>query len=131
MTKTAAQLVAEAKSTIREVSVESLAEHLGDAPVVIDVREPQEYAHGHIHGAVNIPRGVLEFEITASPAVDFITARELQVHDAPIYLYCRTGGRSALAAESLQRLGFSNVMSLAGGYVAWEAQDLPIQVPPK
>ena len=96
---------------------------------MIDVREPQEYAGGHIRGAVNIPRGVLEFEIMTNPAVDFVTAKEPQVRDASIYLYCRSGGRSALAAESLERLGFTNVMSVAGGIQAWEAAQLPIQVP--
>lgn len=129
MTITAAELVAEAKKNIREVGVETLATRLGQAPIVIDVREPAEFQKGHVYGAVNIPRGVLEFEVLASPAVDFVTASELQVHDAPIYLYCRSGGRSALCAESLQRMGFTDVMSVAGGFLAWEAADLPIQVP--
>lgn len=83
------------------------------------MREPAEYATGHIEGAINIPRGVLEFEIRASAELDNVTDPALAVRDRPLVLYCRSGGRAALAAESLGRMGFTRVVSLAGGIGAW------------
>ncbi|WNO08485.1 rhodanese-like domain-containing protein [Teredinibacter sp. KSP-S5-2] len=127
MSKTAMQLVQEAKQCIDEVEAETLKQKLGDAPIIIDVREPAEYNAGHIFGAINIPRGLLEFEVEGHPAVEQKIAPSLQLKEAEIYLYCRTGGRSALAAKSLQDMGFQQLKSLAGGYLAWEAAEYPIQ----
>lgn len=118
---TAQDLVATALSNIREIDTDRLlALQSGGAPV-IDVREPAEYAAGHVPGAVNIPRGVLEFEVDGHPAVNCQRDSALAHRDQPVVLYCRSGGRSALAAEALQRLGFSEPLSLAGGFNGWAA----------
>ena len=123
--KTAQQLVAEAKAVIKEVSINELSTALtADAgTLVVDVREPAEFAQQHISGAVNYPRGVLEMNIHNHPkvaasgcAADVALA---QLAQSPLYLICRSGGRSALAAESLQRMGFTQVYSVAGGMQAW------------
>ena len=119
MRQTAQQLVAEAKTRIREITAADL-QPLNDRGVpVIDVREPAEYAAGHLPGAVSIPRGVLEFEVDGHPAVNGERDPALAHRDRPVVLYCRTGGRSALAAEALQRLGFAQPLSLAGGFTGW------------
>mgnify|MGYP006182887047 CR=1 FL=1 len=123
MLKTAQQLVMDAKSQIREVSVQQLAERLQDHHVVfIDVREPDEFMAGHVDRSVNYPRGVLEMKIHQHPATasqcDAAAALEHLAHQ-PVYLMCRSGARSALAALSLQQMGFSQVFSVAGGFQAW------------
>ena len=121
MSLVAQDLVAIALTNIREIDAgQLLALRDGGAPV-IDVREPAEYAAGHLPGAVNIPRGVLEFEVDGHPAVNCQKAGALGHRDQPVVLYCRSGGRSALAAEALQRLGFTDPRSLAGGFAAWTA----------
>ena len=129
--KTSQQLVAEAKAAIKEVSINDLHNALSaDAEtVLIDVREPAEFAQHHIVGAVNYPRGVLEMNIHNHPKVassgcapDMALA---QLAQSPLYLICRSGARSALAAESLQRMGFTQVYSVAGGMQAWLDAGLP------
>ncbi|GIW70680.1 MAG: hypothetical protein KatS3mg102_0222 [Planctomycetota bacterium] len=106
-------LMAELRQRVREVSAEQVHELLrrpGPRPVLIDVREPDEVEQGMIPGALAIPRGLLEFRI------------EQAVPDraTPIVVHCASGGRSLLAADSLQRLGYRDVASMAGGYRAWE-----------
>lgn len=109
------QLVDEAKSQIREITANEL-QHMqqsGEDFTLIDVRERDEQEKGSIPGAVGLPRGVLEVNI------DQVTTDK----DRNIVLYCGGGGRSALAALNLQKMGFRNVKSLAGGYRGWrEAQ---------
>ncbi|HET9183173.1 MAG TPA: rhodanese-like domain-containing protein [Candidatus Angelobacter sp.] len=109
------QLVNEAKKEIKEIDADELKrmQQSGSDFNLIDVREPDEVAQGSIAGAVAMPRGQLEHKI------DTITADK----DAPIVCYCGGGGRSALAAQSLKRMGFKNVMSLAGGYKGWRATE--------
>lgn len=126
MSKSPAELVAQARSRITEVSVDALASEAAGSYVLIDVREPGEFATGHIAGAIPIPRGVLEFQVEAHPAIGCLTEPALALREQPIVLYCRTGGRSALAAESLQTLGFTRVRSLAGGITAWMAAGQPV-----
>lgn len=121
MSKSPAELVAEARTRITEISVEALAAETPDGHVLIDVREPAEFTTGHLAGALPIPRGVLEFQIEANAASRCTTEPAMDIRERPIVLYCRTGGRSALAAESLQKLGFTRVRSLAGGITAWIA----------
>ena len=121
MTLTAQDLVATAISNIREIDADQLLALQSGGVPVIDVREPAEYAAGHVPGAVNIPRGVLEFEVDGHPAVNCQQDSALAHRDQPVVLYCRSGGRSALAAEALQRLGFSEPLSLAGGFIRWAA----------
>ena len=122
---TAARLVAESRARIREVTPAEVRAARG-GPTIIDVREPFEFDAGHLPGAVNIPRGVLEFEIEAHPAVACATHPALADRARPLLVYCRSGGRSALAAEVLGRLGFTDVVSMAGGIVAWREAGLPV-----
>jgi rhodanese-related sulfurtransferase len=94
---------------------------LATADVVIDVREPDEYAAGHLPGAVNLPRGLLEFKLSGNPA--------LERRDLAVVLYCKTSGRAALSACSMQAMGYLNVVSIAGGYDAWVAAGKPVVKP--
>lgn len=129
MTKplTAADLVTEARACIHEVQPGDLAHGTGNA-VVIDVREPAEFETGHIPGSINIPRGVLEFEVDAHPAVAHVSDPALSHKERPILVVCRTGGRAALSALNLQRLGFTDVRSIAGGVIAWSEAGQPLVV---
>ena len=124
MTKTTADLVAEARSEILEVAPNDVALH--HHRVLIDVREPAEFSTAHIDGAINIPRGVLEFQVDADPAVANVSDPALSHKEQAIVLYCRTGGRAALAAQSLRRLGFRDVCSIAGGISGWTDAGLPV-----
>lgn len=126
MTTTVNDLVAAARRVIRELSPAGLDSRGVDGQVLIDVREPHEYAAGHLAGAINLPRGVLEFQIEAHPALACTTAAALAERARPLVVYCLSGGRSALAAQSLQQLGFTRVESLAGGYRAWCDAGLPV-----
>ena len=121
MTYTAQDLVAQARAVIEEIDANRLLAMQTSGMPVIDVREPEEFAAGHLPGAVNIPRGVLEFQVDGHPALNFKTDPHLSHRREPVILYCRTGGRSALAAEALKRLGFDRPLSLAGGYLQWTA----------
>ena len=131
--KTSQQLVAEAKAAIKEVDVAQLSAYLQQQsePLLIDVREPAEFAQAHIAGAVNYPRGVLEMQLANHPlvAASGCTAEVAlaQLAKQPLYLICRSGARSALAAESLQRMGFTDVYSVAGGMVAWQDAGYPVK----
>lgn len=121
--QTAHDLVMAAKAQIQECSTQQAQESLGTARLlVLDVREPDEYAAGHLAGAVNIPRGVLEFRLSADPA--------LADTDRPLLVYCKSGGRSALAAKALQDMGYSRVVSVAGGFDAWAACGMPVEKAP-
>lgn len=111
MTLTPMDLVAQAKQQITEININEAKNELGTS-LILDVREPAEYAAGHLPGAVNIPRGVLEFKIGAHP--DFQDKQ-----GEKIIVYCQTGGRSALAAEALNKIGYGNAVSMAGGFKAW------------
>ncbi len=104
------KLVEEARKDVKEIDVQELRRMLPQGGfTLIDVREPQEVMRGKINGAVPIPRGVLESQI------DQATSN----FDEPIVLYCASGNRSALAAQSLKKMGFTNVSSLIGGWKAW------------
>ncbi len=126
MPLTAQQLVAHAKASIVEIDPQRLLLLQEQGCPIIDVREPMEYAQGHIPGAVNIPRGVLEFEVDGHPAVNGVRDPALGHRQHPVVLYCRSGGRSALAAEALQRLGFDQPLSLTGGFMGWSGSGHPI-----
>ncbi len=112
------QLVAEAKGQIREVDCAAAVQLLSHGALCLDVREGGEHEAESLHGAISIPRGVLEFRIGDHPA--------FADKSRALLVYCKTGGRSALAAVNLQRLGYSNVVSLAGGIDAWRSQGLPL-----
>lgn len=119
--KTSHDLVSVAKAQITEVSVAQAEDACHKADIIIDVREPAEYAAGHIKGAVSVPRGVLEFKIADLPAV--------KGADTNILLYCKTSGRAALAAQSLAALGYQQVVSITGGYEAWLEANMPTVMP--
>jgi rhodanese-related sulfurtransferase len=110
------KLVADAKKHITEISPQDAAARSksGEA-VIVDVRETDEWHEGHIPGALQMSRGTIELDI------------EEKVPDpnAMIICHCGGGGRSALAAESLQKMGYKNVRSMAGGLKAWKAAGLP------
>jgi rhodanese-related sulfurtransferase len=124
--KTAAQLVQEARQRIQNLSVEQVAEELAQGAVVlVDIREPGEWAAGRIPGAIHVPRGLLEFNADpTSPA----HRRELDPSQRVI-LHCATGGRSALAADTLQNMGYKSVAHLDGGFKAWVATGRPVEKP--
>ena len=118
-------LVAAAKAEVTAILPRELAAR---EVVLVDVREPFEYRDGHIPGAANIPRGRLEFYILDHPVLKDIAWDDPgQVAEIEIVLYCGNGGRSALAAQTLQSMGFNNVSFLAGGYSAWTEGERPVQ----
>jgi rhodanese-related sulfurtransferase len=126
MTLTVRDLISTARRRIREIQPGELLELQQFGCAVVDVREPDEFAEGHIPGAVNIPRGLLEFEVDGHPAVNYQTAEALSHRERPIVLYCLSGGRSVLAADALLRLGFVNPMSLEHGVLGWADAGHPI-----
>jgi rhodanese-related sulfurtransferase len=126
MSLTVRDLIASARRTIREIPPAELLELQQFGCAIVDVREPEEFAEGHLPGAVNIPRGLLEFEVDGHPAVNYQTAEALSHRERPIVLYCLSGGRSVLAAEALQRLGFVNAMSLDHGILGWADAGHPV-----
>ena len=112
-TATAEELVAQAKQHISEVDVAQSKELIAQGQIiVVDTREESEWNAGHIDDALFIPRGVLEFRLNSTP--------ELADKSKTILLYCRSGNRSALAAQSMQAMGYTSVLSMAGGYEAWK-----------
>ncbi|ENW26388.1 hypothetical protein F925_00170 [Acinetobacter lwoffii NCTC 5866 = CIP 64.10 = NIPH 512] len=131
MMKTAEQLIRNAKSRIQEVSVNELFEAMQNhKTILIDVREPDEFQAAAIDRAVNYPRGILEMRIHQHPLASHHcdTQQALEhLKDQPIYLICGTGGRSALATDTLQNMGFTQVKSVQGGYQAWLEQGYPVE----
>ncbi|MDJ0793352.1 MAG: rhodanese-like domain-containing protein [Woeseiaceae bacterium] len=121
-----ADFVAKAKATIKECTVSQVEEFLNSDTILVDIREPEEYARGHIPGAIHVPRGMLEFQILKT--LEHIGATT-DPADADMVLYCGTGGRSALAAKSMDDMGFRNVRSMDGGIVAWNEAGLPVDKP--
>src|SRR5918912_2427597 len=115
------ELLQEVKSEIEEVDAERAHELLGEdeRPVVLDVREREEWDQGHIPGALHIPRGSLESRVEQA----------LPDRSRPIVLYCAAGNRSAFAAKTLEELGYENVVSLAGGYTDWKRSGFPTELP--
>jgi len=128
MTMTAADLVTQARSRIRETTAQAFGAQ-PCAGVLIDVREPFEFEAGHLAGAINIPRGVLEFQVDGHPVVANAGSAAASHKAQPVVVYCRTGGRSALAALSLQQMGYTDVRSIAGGIAGWTAAGLPVTLP--
>ena len=119
--KTAHDLVIEAKANVCEIALQDAEEAIRKADVLIDVREADEFAAGHLPGAVLVPRGLLEFKLSGTPA---LSGRDLKV-----VLYCKTSGRAALAAQAMQSTGYLNVSSVAGGFDAWAAAGKPVVKP--
>jgi rhodanese-related sulfurtransferase len=113
------KLVADAKSRVKECTVDDVRARLaaGEKFLLVDVREESEFAAGHASGAVHMGRGVIERDI------------EARVPDpkTPLVLYCGGGFRSALVADSLQKMGYTNVISMDGGWSAWVKAGMPTE----
>lgn len=113
------RIVQDAKSRVRECTVADVKARLdsGDTFTLVDVREESEYAAGHLPGAVHIGKGVIERDI------------ETKVPDpkTPLVLYCGGGFRSALAADALLKMGYTNVISMDGGWTGWKNAGLPVE----
>ena len=114
------QLVMEAYQQFPQVAPADLQARLaaGEAIVVIDVREPDEFARGKIPGSYTIPRGMLEMQIDGRLP-----------HDTTVVLYCGGGGRSALACRSMAEMGYEKVENLEGGFQKWAGSGLPVEGP--
>jgi rhodanese-related sulfurtransferase len=119
--KTAHDLVAAARTRVREISPDEAEAALGSTDLVIDVREPEEFRDGHVPGAINIPRGLLEFKLSSDA--------DLENRDQRVLLYCKTSGRAALAAVAMQELGYPHVSSIAGGMDAWREAGKTVVTP--
>ena len=119
--KTPHDLVAVAKQTVLEVSIDKAPALIAQNDVLIDVREAEEFQAGHLPGAIHMSRGMLEFKLAAHP--------QFQSRDLKITLYCKTSGRAALCAQSLKQMGYTNVSSIAGGFDAWQAAGFHIEKP--
>ncbi len=111
------ELVNDAKSRVNEVSVGKSRDRMDQGAKLIDVREDHEWIAGHARGAVHLGRGIIERDIVQS----------FPEKDAELILYCGGGYRSALAADNLQKMGYTNVFSMAGGWKAWKDADNPIE----
>jgi len=125
----ASQIVAEARKTAPEITVAQAKEELDQRQVglLLDVREPSEWDKGHIPGAVLAPRGMLEWY--ADPTTPYAKPEITTNQDARIIVQCASGGRSMLAAETLRKMGYSNVVNMAGGFNEWAKQGLPVESP--
>jgi len=113
------KLVNEAKSRVKETDMEGYKKMVGEGrkPVLIDVREDSEWTAGHAAGAIHLGKGVIERDI------------ETKIPDkqTAMVLYCGGGFRSALSADALQQMGYTNVISLDGGWRAYQQSGLPIE----
>jgi len=116
-------MVQDAKTRIKEMNVDQLKtlQASGEKFTLIDVREDNEWAAGHATGAVHMSKGVIERDIES----------KIPRKDAKLVLYCGGGSRSALAADSLMKMGYSDVFSLAGGLGAYQKAGLPTEKPQK
>jgi rhodanese-related sulfurtransferase len=113
------KIVNDAKSRVKQIDIEGYKAMLNgeQQPLLVDVREDAEYAAGHAVGALHIGKGVIERDIEA----------KVPDTETPMVLYCGGGFRSALAADALQTMGYTNVISLDGGWRAIQASGLPIE----
>jgi len=112
------KVVNDAKSRVKETSVDEVKQRLdrGEKLMLVDVREESEFAKDHLPGAIHLGKGVIERDI------------EARVPDlnTPLVLYCGGGFRSALAADNLQKMGYTNVISMDGGVRGWREKNYPM-----
>ncbi len=123
------ELASAAKRDVKQMSADSLKALVenGEAFLLIDVRQPADYETSNISGSFNIPRGELEFLITD----EFFWEEQFMyvpLHEDLIIIYCKVGDRGILAAQALQKLGFTNVYNLEGGYTAFAGDEAPAAV---
>lgn len=111
------ELVERARKTVAEVSVEETMERMKAGTNLIDVREDNEWEKGHIKDAVHLGKGIIERDI----------ASKFPDKNAELILYCGGGFRSVLSAENLQKMGYQNVFSMAGGWRDWKNQNGPTE----
>lgn len=111
------RLVEGVKANVREVSVDEARDRIERGAKLIDVREDNEWETSHASGAVHLSRGIIERDIVST----------FPAKDTELILYCGGGFRSALAAYNLQKMGYTNVWSMAGGWHAWEEAGAPIE----
>ena len=109
------QFVADAKARVREVSATEAKDEQAKGALLIDVRETEEFEKGHAEGAIHLSKGIVELKI--EDTVPDVTT--------PIICYCGGGFRSAIAADNLQKMGYTNVASMAGGFRDWRGAGLP------
>jgi rhodanese-related sulfurtransferase len=115
---TADDLVKEAKKNVCEISVSEAKGFLDNGGYIfLDCREPKEYKMGHIPGAMNIPRGLMEFKVT----------KKIPDKNSKIAVYCKVGGRGCLSACTLCRMGYKNVKNIGGGWQAWVKAGYPVE----
>jgi rhodanese-related sulfurtransferase len=112
-------LVKDAKSRIKECDVAGAQKRLANEAVLIDVREDNEYSMGHAAGAKHLGRGIIERDIVQT----------FPDKSTELVLYCGGGFRSALVADNLQKMGYTNVWSMDGGWKAWKDSGAPIDIP--
>lgn len=112
-------LVNDAKSRVRQIDIDGYRKMAGEAAahLLIDVREDNEWNAGHAAGAIHLGKGIIERDIEG----------KVPDHDATLVLYCGGGFRSALAADALQQMGYTRVISLDGGWRAWNEAGLPVE----
>lgn len=115
-------LLAAARANITVLDASRAQALLDAGAICLDVREPAEFAVGHLPNAVHVPRGVLEFMVDNHPA--------LQQRDATMLVYCKNGGRSTLACDTLQKMGFTQVNMLTGGFDNWAGTVHKVEVDP-
>lgn len=119
MAETTQDLVAKARQETAWVDPEEARQRLAQGAVALDVRDDHEFDDGHVPGAVHITRGCLEFKIGDNPAT--------KDPNAELLVYCKGGGRAALATQTLQRLGYTNAVCIEGGYDGWVAAGQPVE----
>ena len=109
----------DAKTRVRECTVDDVKARLdrGDKFTLVDVREESEYAAGHIPGAAHLSKGVIERDVE----------QKYPDKNAPLVLYCGGGFRSALSADNLQKMGYTNVISMDGGWKRWQELGYPTE----
>ncbi|MEO7042997.1 MAG: rhodanese-like domain-containing protein [Gemmatimonadaceae bacterium] len=112
-------LIDSVHSTVRDATVEQTRDRLRENPALqlVDVREDNEWAAGHAAGASHLGKGVIERDIEA----------KIPDKNAEIILYCGGGFRSVLAADAIQKMGYTNVASMAGGWRGWKAAGAPVE----
>ncbi|MGC1188793.1 MAG: rhodanese-like domain-containing protein [Candidatus Acidiferrales bacterium] len=115
------KITADAKHRIKEWDVPEVKRRMdaGEKFLLVDVREDNEWERGHIPGAVHMGRGIIERDIEQA----------VPDHGATLVLYCGGGFRSALAADNLQKMGYTNVISMDGGWRGWNEAGLPTKKP--
>ena len=116
---TAKDMVKDARTRVNNIDIEKAQELLVEKEgiVVLDCREPSEFKAGHLPMAINIPRGLMEFKV----------AKQIPEKSTPILVYCKSGGRSCLTADTLIKMGYTDVSSMDGGFTAWQKAGLPVE----